>query len=274
MADTGTVRIEDQGRRIEVELKNAVEQQLDLSAPTQAKVSSNQVLTFADEDPERGSVHRSRSSQVRELGWKELATWARDPERPPATRALARVEMHKKFSIPAACLVFGLVALPLGFGQRTGGRSSAFAQSIAVIALYYVVQNLGEEGAANGKIEPWIAMWLPNVMLLVAGLVLLARRNSDRQTLLAGFAGWILHPSDQFRRARARRRQEQKARRLPRGSGPTTPRQARAAPASCSAYPTPRSSSPAASTATSCADSSRSGWSCSARRSCSTSSST
>ncbi|HEX2464158.1 MAG TPA: LptF/LptG family permease, partial [Thermoanaerobaculia bacterium] len=213
VADSGTVRIEDQGRRIEVELRNAIEQQLDLSAPTQAKISSNQVLTFADQDPDRGGIHRSRSSQVRELDWSELEEWARDPERPATARALARVEMHKKFSIPVACLVFGLVALPLGFGQRSGGRSSAFAQSIAVIAVYYVVQNLGEEAAANGKLDPWVAMWLPNVLLLVAGLVLLARRNSDRRTLLAGLDAWLFHPFDQLRRARARRRQQRAARR-------------------------------------------------------------
>ena len=213
VADSGNVHVEDQGRRVVVELRNAVEQQLDLGAPKQAKISSNQVLTMVDQDPERGEIHRSRSSQVRELGWRELEVWARDPDRPPTTRALARVEMHKKFSIPAACLVFGLVALPLGFGQRSSGRSSAFAQSIAVIAVYYVVQNLGEEGAANGKLEPWVAMWLPNVLLLVAGIVLLARRNSDRRGVLAVMGGWLFHPWDQLRRARAQRRRDRAARR-------------------------------------------------------------
>jgi LPS export ABC transporter permease LptG len=213
VADSGSVRIEDQGRRVVLELRGAIEQQLDLGAPTEAKISSNEVLTLADQDPERGGVHRSRSSQVRELEWGELARWARDPERPPAVRALARVEMHKKFSIPAACLVFGLVALPLGFGQRSAGRSSAFAQSIAVIAVYYVIQNLGEEGAANGKLAPWVAMWLPNVLLLVAGLVLLGRRNSDRRGVLPGLVGWLLHPLDRLRRANARRRHELAARR-------------------------------------------------------------
>jgi LPS export ABC transporter permease LptG/LPS export ABC transporter permease LptF len=213
VADSGHVRIEDQGRRIVVELRNAIEHQLDLNAPTQARISSNQVLTLSDQDPERGDIHRSRSSQVRELRWPELQEWAHDPERPPAARALARVEMHKKFSIPAACLVFGLVALPLGFGQRASGRSSAFAQSIAVIALYYVVQNLGEEGAADGKLAPWIAMWLPNLLLFVAGLVLLARRNSDRGGVLSSIGAWLFHPLDQLRRTRTRRRRERAARR-------------------------------------------------------------
>jgi LPS export ABC transporter permease LptG/LPS export ABC transporter permease LptF len=213
VADAGTVRIEDQGRRVVVELRGAVEQQLDLSAPTRARISSNQVLTLADQDPERGDIHRSRSSQVRELDFGDLSQWASDPTRPMTTRALARVEMHKKFSIPAACLVFGLVALPLGFGQRAGGRSSAFAQSIAVIAVYYVLQNLGEEGAANGKIEPWVAMWLPNVLLFGAGLVLLARRNSDRGGVLSWISAWVFHPIGQLRRARAHRRLQRAQRR-------------------------------------------------------------
>ncbi|HVR28171.1 MAG TPA: LptF/LptG family permease [Thermoanaerobaculia bacterium] len=213
VADSGSVRIEDQGRRVVVELRSAVEQQLDLGAPTQARISSNQVLTLADQDPARGDIHRSRSSQVRELGWSDLKEWSRDPSRPMTTRALARVEMHKKFSIPAACLVFGLVALPLGFGQRASGRSSAFAQSIAVIAVYYVVQNLGEEGAANGKLEPWVAMWLPNALLFAGGLALLVRRNSDRRGVLATIGAWLFHPLDQLRRARARGRAERALRR-------------------------------------------------------------
>src|SRR6185503_451602 len=45
---------------------------------------------------------------------------------------------------------------------------------------------------------------------------LLARRNSDRKTLLAGLTGWLLHPLDQLRRARAHRRREQAARRAER----------------------------------------------------------
>ena len=195
-------------------------------APQRDRAAARPLGAQRGQDLEQPGPHLRRSTtpsaaasigrdRARCASWAGASSkqWARDPERPPATRALARVEMHKKFSIPAACLVFGLVALPLGFGQRSAGRSSAFAQSIAVIAVYYVVQNLGEEAAANGKLDPWVAMWLPNVLLLVAGLVLLARRNSDRRTLLAGLDAWLFHPFDQLRRARARRRQQQAARR-------------------------------------------------------------
>ena len=191
VADSGTVRVEDGGARIVVELENALEQQLDLTAPTEAKVSFNRSMTLTDRDETRGAVGRSRSSQIREMSWSDLSETVNDQARSAPMRALARVEMHKKFSIPAACLVFGLVAVPVGFSRRRGGRSSAFAQSIGIIAVYYVIQNIGEESAANGRIEPWLAMWLPNIIFLVGGAFLVARKNSDKSVILGNLDRWL-----------------------------------------------------------------------------------
>lgn len=192
VAEHGRIRLEDRGARIVVELESAIEQKLDLNAPTEAQITSNEQLTFVDEDPERGTIHRVRGARLRELYWPELREWARDESRTPMVRALARVEMHKKFSIPAACLVFGLVALPLGFSRRRGGgRSSAFAQSIGVLAVYYVMQSLGEEGAANERMAPWLAMWLPNLVFLSIGGFLLTRKNADKSLLLTRLDVWL-----------------------------------------------------------------------------------
>jgi LPS export ABC transporter permease LptG/LPS export ABC transporter permease LptF len=226
VAEGGSIRLEERGARIIVELENAIEQQLDLGAPTEAHVSSHKLLTLVNEDPSRGGIHQSRGGRLRELYWHQLVEWANDPERPAEARALARVEMHKKFSIPAACLVFGLVALPVGFSRRRGGgRSSAFAQSIGIIAVYYVLQNLGEEGAANGKMAPWLSMWLPNLLYLVGGAFLLARKNSDKSLLLARVDLWFrVHLWSHLDRLRAFVVARQAARAARRsGSGPTAP---------------------------------------------------
>ena len=69
------------------------------------------------------------------------------------------MEIHKKFSIPFACLVFGLFALPLGINNRRGGKASGFALSIGVLILYYILLSNGEEAARFGKLPPWLAMW-------------------------------------------------------------------------------------------------------------------
>ncbi|MEE2776269.1 MAG: LptF/LptG family permease [Acidobacteriota bacterium] len=192
VADTGRVRVEDGGARIIIELENALQQNLDLRTPAEAEVSLHEVMTLAPPpDEERDLVPRTRGSRLREASWSQLAEMAEDADTSETYRALARVEMHKKFSIPFACLVFGLVAVPVGFSRRRGGRSSAFAQSIAIIAVYYVMQNVGEESAADGSMEPWLAMWLPNLLFLAGGAFLVARKNSDKSVILGNLDRWV-----------------------------------------------------------------------------------
>jgi len=83
------------------------------------------------------------------------------------------VEWHKKFAIPAACLVFGLLGLALSLGSKKEARSSAFALSIAVIFVYYVLIRLGEQAGDTGMMNPWLSMWGANLVLGVIALILL-----------------------------------------------------------------------------------------------------
>jgi LPS export ABC transporter permease LptF/LPS export ABC transporter permease LptG len=83
------------------------------------------------------------------------------------------VEWHKKFAIPAACLVFGVLGLALSLGSKKEARSSAFALSIGVIFVYYVIIRLGEQAGDTGLLSPWLAMWGANVVLGAIAAVLL-----------------------------------------------------------------------------------------------------
>ncbi|HSD66926.1 MAG TPA: LptF/LptG family permease, partial [Vicinamibacteria bacterium] len=83
------------------------------------------------------------------------------------------VEWHKKFAIPAACLVFGLLGLGLSLGSKKEARSSAFALSIAVIFVYYILIRLGEQAGDTGMMSPWLSMWGANLVLGVLALSLL-----------------------------------------------------------------------------------------------------
>ncbi len=94
------------------------------------------------------------------------------------------VEIHKKFSIPFACFVFGVLGLALGIRNRREGRSWGFVVSIAVIFFYYVLIQLGDGIAKQGNLSPSLAMWMPNVALGVAGLALLMRNARESS---AGF---------------------------------------------------------------------------------------
>ncbi len=124
---------------------------------------------------------RSASRTFREMTLWELLRQAKElrHEADRETYNLARVEIQKKFAIPFACIVFGIVGLPLGITNRRGGKSSGFSLSIAIIVSYYVLINNGEQMAANGRIPPVVGMWTADVLLLILGIYLLIRANRD-----------------------------------------------------------------------------------------------
>jgi lipopolysaccharide export system permease protein len=84
------------------------------------------------------------------------------------------VEIQKKFSIPAACLVFVLVGAPLGIRARKSGIGVVFL-SILFFVFYWLCLLGGEEMADRGIIPAWLAMWSPNAALGVVGIVLTLR---------------------------------------------------------------------------------------------------
>src|SRR5207247_2116487 len=52
-------------------------------------------------------------------------------------RAPYLIELHKRFALPLAAVVFALVAFPLAIRSHRGGRSVALAGSLAILLTYY-----------------------------------------------------------------------------------------------------------------------------------------
>ena len=86
-------------------------------------------------------------------------------------------EIHKKFSIPAACLVFGLIGLALGATNRRDGKLASFVVGVAVVFIYYILLWLGQSLTKGHVLAPWLAAWLPNIVLGIAGIVLFKMRG-------------------------------------------------------------------------------------------------
>jgi LPS export ABC transporter permease LptG/LPS export ABC transporter permease LptF len=193
IADWGEVQVDPSGETVFLRLYNAVRHKVDLDAPDRYEISRHKRLDivleeqFASEQRAKVSV----SKGIRELTIEELRDLKNDRTASDEQHNLARVEIHKKFSIPVACLVFGLFALPLGINNRRGGKASGFALSIGVIALYYILLSNGEEAARFGKIPAWLGMWAPNLLLAIGGVFLLARRNRDKSLLLSRLDRWV-----------------------------------------------------------------------------------
>ncbi len=96
------------------------------------------------------------------------------------------VEVHKKYSIPAACVVFVLIGAPLGIMAHRGSWAVGGGISLFFFLLYWALLIGGEELADRRLISPFWAMWSADILVGAAGIYLLVR--SARETTLIDFA--------------------------------------------------------------------------------------
>lgn len=93
-----------------------------------------------------------------------------------------RVEIEKKFSIAASCVVFALLGAPIALRFPRGGVGLTIGVSLGVFAVYYVGLLAGEALSDSGYVDPAIAMWGANLLLGIVGVVLTARLGSEGST--------------------------------------------------------------------------------------------
>ncbi len=83
------------------------------------------------------------------------------------------LEMHTRFSYPAACLVLMLVGVPLGVVSRRGGKSSGLVFTVLLVLIYYVLSYTGIALSRQGKLPPFLGVWMANLTFALIGGFLL-----------------------------------------------------------------------------------------------------
>jgi len=86
-------------------------------------------------------------------------------------QAMYEVEIHKKYSIAVACLVFALLGVPVALRFQRGGVGLVIGVSVIVFTIYYVGLIGGEELGNRLLVSPFFAMWTPNILFSVVGSV-------------------------------------------------------------------------------------------------------
>ena len=82
------------------------------------------------------------------------------------------IEAHKKFSIPLACIFFGVLALPLGMRNHRSVKARGFAVGLITVCLYYILRIGGEALAETGYLPVAVGVWMPNMLFAVIGMTL------------------------------------------------------------------------------------------------------
>ena len=99
-----------------------------------------------------------------------------------------RVELHKKYAIPFACIVFVLIGAPLALRFPRGGVGMVIAFSLVIFSIYWIGLTGGENLGDKGIISPMAAMWAINVVFLTLGVWAFSRLGKEASTTRGG--GW------------------------------------------------------------------------------------
>lgn len=86
-----------------------------------------------------------------------------------------RLQLHRRFALPFAPIVFALVAVPLGLRRVRGARSLGAMMCVALAFGYYVLLSLGEFLGEEAGVHPGLALWIPNAAFLAVSIPLLIR---------------------------------------------------------------------------------------------------
>ena len=179
MARSGRVRLFPEERRAILELAEG----LVYAAP--AASPGEDTLTTFDRLEEEIDVEAlfptvSSEKRVREKDIGELVRDLKALRTGPAAGAsdarqiqAHRIEIQKKLALPAACLVFALIGLPLGLVTGRSGRTGGFSLALVIILVYYALLTAGENAAMDGRLPAFLGMWGADLVLLAAGLLLL-----------------------------------------------------------------------------------------------------
>jgi lipopolysaccharide export system permease protein len=89
------------------------------------------------------------------------------------------VELQRRYSIPFACIIFGLIGVPLGIQPRRSGRSFGFILTIFIILTYYISLTASEIFAMSKTIPLFLAGWAPNFLFGGLGIYLLIKTAKE-----------------------------------------------------------------------------------------------
>lgn len=160
LAEEGVMVPDVEQNTMRIDLTQGSTHVYSLDDPERYSVSTFEENVLVIPLPERGTAIEARQNSA--LGLGELWRAGQSGER----RRSARADFHRRFALPAACLAFGLIALPLGLLAERAGRAIGFVAAVAVAMGYYFVFLFGDRMGREGNLPAGLGVWLANITLL------------------------------------------------------------------------------------------------------------
>jgi len=148
--------------------------------------------SFRLEIPENKKPGSLGSKDEDEMYFSELVNHIKSYEKKSSGYYSALMQMHEKFSLPAASIFLGIIAFSLGLKNKSGKKSSAVIYGLGLFAFYYIILALGLSlGESKPEIyPPAAAMWIPNIIMFVIGIYFLYLAVKEKKLSLNIFRGF------------------------------------------------------------------------------------
>jgi LPS export ABC transporter permease LptF/LPS export ABC transporter permease LptG len=187
-AKSGTLAKDDEHHAYVLTLSTGSQHIASPKTPSRGRDATFETTTFSLPMPEappkeRQTISETSTGQM----WSDMTS---------ATATYdERVEFHRRFALPFACLVFTLAGLPLGVSTTRGSKSMGLVLSLILMLVYYLTFVGGTRIAGNAQFSPFLGAWLPNIGYAILGVILIARSNREHENLLlsslAGVMQWF-----------------------------------------------------------------------------------
>jgi LPS export ABC transporter permease LptG/LPS export ABC transporter permease LptF len=182
---------------LRMELSDGSRHDISLASPGQYDISTfvSTEMPMQTGQQEEDSHLSRRDTPMQAVGLRELWRLAHAPP-DNASQQQARpylIELHRRFSFPAACLVLMLVGVPLGMSSKRGGKGTGFVVTLALVFVYYFLSIIGTAMARQDKVPAALGVWGANILFTLAGVILIQQISRGGFALnLIGSAGHAL----------------------------------------------------------------------------------
>ncbi len=114
------------------------------------------------------------------MGISELKAEIADKKEKKMEYLQDEIEYHQKIAVPFSAMILAFLGVMLAVKNKRSGKGVSFGISLVIIFCYIMAINFGKLLANNRKIIPLMAMWYPNLLLIITSLILFIKQLRSR----------------------------------------------------------------------------------------------
>ena len=89
-----------------------------------------------------------------------------------------KIEKHKRIAFPFAIIILTIIAVSLSSKKKKGGIGTNMGLGLLISFSYILFFQFSSTLSINGNLEPWIAVWIPNILYIFLGILLLRKTQN------------------------------------------------------------------------------------------------